>query len=115
MTRRMMTGSALLIGLVLGLGAFATPARAQDWTTFYHWPYVPPQVPGNGVQSNQLYDGWYLYPREMRIVPQIQGPYYRNFYGGKKVLGLDRQPHWFHDWSHKKKYYQGAHFALDVF
>ena len=26
----------------------------------------------------------YLYPREQRIVPQIQGPYYRNFYGGNR-------------------------------
>ncbi|QDV33659.1 hypothetical protein [Tautonia plasticadhaerens] len=115
MTRRMIATSALVLGLAFAFGGVARPASAQDWTSFYHWPYVPPQVPGNGVQTNQLYDGWYLYPKEMRIVPQIQGPYYRNFYGGKKHLGLDRMPHWLHDWSSKKKYYQGHHFALDVF
>ena len=115
MTRRMIAAPVLVLGLTLGL--FGTPDRAaaQDWTSFYHWPYVPPQVPGNGLESNTLYDGWYLYPKEQRIVPQIQGPFYRNYYGGKKILGLDRHPNGlFHDWR-KKKYYQGNHFALDVF
>ena len=27
-------------------------ARAQDWTDYLHWPYVPPQVPGNGFEYN---------------------------------------------------------------
>ena len=67
-------------------------AQAQDWTDYLHWPYVPPQVPGNGFEYQPLYDRFYLYPREQRIVPQIQGPYYRNFYGGKRILGL-RNPH----------------------
>ena len=116
MTRRMIAASALLVGLAFGLVGTPDRASAQDWTSFYHWPYVPPQVPGNGFQSNQLYDGWYLYPKEMRIVPQIQGPYYRNFYGGKKHLGKDRHPNGlFHDWSDGKRFYQGHHFALDVF
>ena len=88
-------------------------AQAQDWTDYLHWPYVPPQAPGNGFESNALYDKFYLYPREQRIVPQIQGPYYRNFYGGYRVLGL-RHPHGWHDWN-KKKFYQGYHFYLDVF
>ncbi len=110
---------SVVVGFALGL-AFALfgagrTASAQNWTDYLHWPYVPPQVPGNGYQNNNLYDGWYLYPREQRIVPQIQGPYYRNFYGGKKILGLDRHPHGlFHDWD-KKKFYQGHHFYLDVF
>ena len=51
--------------------------------------------------------------REQRIVPQIQGPYYRNFYGGKRHLGV-RHPHGWHEWN-KKKFYQGYHFTLDVF
>ena len=76
---------ALAVALV-GLEGASRP-RAQDWTDYLHWPYVPPQVPGNGFEYNGLYDGWYLYPREQRIVPQIQGPYYRNFYGGYRVLG----------------------------
>ncbi len=92
----------------------ARPARAQDWSNYLHWPYVPPQVPGNGFTNNSLYDGFYLYPREQRIVPQIQGPYYRNFYGGKRIAG-HRNPHGlFHEWN-EKKFYHGYHFFLDVF
>ncbi len=105
---------ATLLGAALFLSAGQGSARAQDWNNYLHWPYTPPQVPGNGVQSNALYDGFYLYPREQRIVPQIQGPYYRNFYGGKRILGM-RNPHGlFHEWN-KKKFYQGYHFFLDVF
>ena len=52
-------------------------------------------------------------PREQRIVPQIQGPYYHNFYGGKRHLGY-RHPWGWHEWN-KKKFYQGYHFVLDVF
>ena len=110
-TRQAMLKSLVLAGALLGLSG---SAKAQDWTDYLHWPYVPPQVPGNGFQSNSLYDRFYLYPREQRIVPQIQGPYYRNFYGGSRILGM-RHPHGlFHDWD-KKKFYQGNHFVLDVF
>jgi hypothetical protein len=91
----------------------ARTAQAQEWTDYLHWPYVPPQTPANGFTSSPLYDGFYLYPREQRIVPQIQGPYYRNFYGGYRVLGY-RHPHAWHDW-YKKRFYQGYHFYLDVF
>jgi hypothetical protein len=89
-------------------------AKAQDWTDYLHWPYVPPQVPGNGFEYNGLYDGWYRYPREQRIVPQIQSPYYRNEYGGYRVLGFFRHPHGWCGWQ-KKKWYQGMHFTMDVF
>ena len=102
-----------LVAALLGFGGLRS-AQAQDWTDYLHWPYVPPQVPGNGFEYNGLHDGWYRYPREQRIVPQIQGPYYRNYYGGYRVLGFFRHPHGWHDWS-KKKYYQGYHFYLDVF
>lgn len=102
----------LAIGLLAASGGGS--ARAQDWSDYLHWPYAPPQNPGNGFQYNPLYDGWYLYPREQRIVPQIQGPLYRNFYGGKRILGF-RNPHGcFHDWN-KTRFYQGNHFILDVF
>lgn len=102
--------------LALALGAFGGvgSAKAQDWTDFYHWPYVPPQVPGNGFEYNGLYDGWYRYPREQRIVPQIQGPYYRNEYGGYRIFGIFSHPHGWHGWQ-KKKFYQGMHFTMDVF
>jgi hypothetical protein len=107
----------MLKALVLSAGLFGLAgsgtAKAQDWSDYLHWPYVPPQVPGNGFQYNALYDRFYLYPREQRIVPQIQGPYYRNFYGGKRILGI-RTPHGPHDWN-KKRFYQGYHFYLDVF
>ena len=89
------------------------PAKAQDWTDYLHWPYTPPQVPGNGHEYNSLHDKFYLYPREQRIVPQIQGPYYRNYYGGSRILGF-RHPDGWHGLN-KMKYYQGYHFALDVF
>jgi hypothetical protein len=101
-----------LTAALLGFGGLPS-AQAQDWTDYLHWPYVPPQVPGNGFEYNALHDQFYTYPREKRIVPQIQGPYYRNFYGGKRHLGI-RHPHGWHDWN-KKKYYQGYHFYLDVF
>lgn len=113
-----MSHTSLLKALALALGllgfAGGSPAPAQDWSDYLHWPYVPPQVPGNGFETNALHDKFYLYPREQRIVPQIQGPYYRNFYGGKRIFG-HRNPHGcFHDWE-KKKWYQGHHFVLDVF
>jgi hypothetical protein len=103
---------ALALGLVgfSGVGS----AKAQDWTDYYHWPYIPPQLPANGFQYNTLYDGFYLYPREQRIVPQIQGPYYRNFYGGKRLLGHRFPRGCFHDWNKTWLYY-GNHFLLDVF
>ena len=88
-------------------------AEAQDWGDYLHWPYVPPQVPGNGFEYRSLYDGHYVYPREQRIVPQIQGPYYRNFYGGRMIFG-HRHPNNYHGLN-KQKYYEGYHFALDVF
>ena len=102
--------------LALALSAFGgvKSAQAQDWTDYLHWPYVPPQVPGNGFEYNGLYDGWYRYPREQRIVPQIQGPYYRNYYGGYRVFGFFRHPNGWHDWN-KKGWYKGNHFTLDVF
>ena len=98
---------------LLGLGGLNS-AQAQDWTDYLHWPYVPPQVPGNGFDYNGLYDGWYKYPREQRIVPQIQGPYYRNFYGGKMNLGWRRSINWPHG-INKSRYYSGYHYVLDVF
>ena len=110
--RKLLKAAALAFGL-FGFAAAGSSARAQDWTDYLHWPYVPPQVPGNGFEYHALYDRFYLYPREQRIVPQIQGPYYRNFYGGKRILGI-RTPHGWHDWD-KKRYYQGYHFYLDVF
>ena len=112
MSRRSSLRALILAAAVVGLSGLS--ARAQDWTDYLHWPYVPPQVPGNGFQYNALYDGFYLYPREMRLVPQIQGPYYRNYYGGHRILGIRVPNGCFHDWN-KKKWYQGSHFELDVF
>src|SRR4051794_32018359 len=111
-----MRGRSMLKALALAmvLFGFSGAARAQDWSDYLHWPYTPPQVPGNGFEYGSLYDGFYRYPREQRIVPQIQGPYSRNFYGGKRVKGIRR---WVGggETSHKKTFYEGNHFALDVF
>ncbi len=112
MSRGSWIQALVLFVALLGVGGIGS-AQAQDWTDYLHWPYVPPQVPGNGFEYRSLYNNFYLYPREQRIVPQIQGPYYRDFYGGYRVLGL-RHPHGWHDWN-KKKFYQGYHFYLDVF
>jgi hypothetical protein len=92
----------------------AAKSHAQDWTDYLHWPYNPPQNPGAGFEYNSLSDGMYLYPREQRIVPQIQGPYYRNFYGGQRILG-HRSPHGFFHELNKKRWYKGYHYFLDVF
>jgi hypothetical protein len=112
-SRRQSLRKALVLAVGLIGFAGAGSARAQDWTDYLHWPYVPPQVPGNGFQYQALYDRFYLYPREQRIVPQIQGPYYRNFYGGKRKLGFRHNNNW-HGW-HKTRFYEGNHFYLDVF
>ena len=99
---------------LLGLSS-VNPVKAQDWTNYLHWPYNPPQVPGNGQEYKSLHDGFYLYPREQRIVPQIQGPLYRNFYGGTLKKGFFRKPAGGHGGLDNMKYYQGHHFTLDVF
>lgn len=98
---------------MVGLGGVSS-AKAQDWSDYLRWPYTPPQVPGNGFEYKSLHDGFYLYPREQRIVPQIQGPYYDNFYGGRRIFGF-RKPHGGVHGLNKMRYYQGYHFALDVF
>lgn len=113
MSRRSLL-TALTLTVALGGFAGARSAQAQDWTDYLHWPYVPPQVPGNGFEYRALYDKFYVYPRQQRIVPQIQGKYYRNYYGGKRILGVRLPNGYFHDWN-KKKFYEGYHFYLDVF
>lgn len=111
MSRRGLLRALVIFGALLGLSSLSGSAQAQDWGDYLHWPYTPPQVPGNGFQYQPLHDGWYLYPREQRIVPQIQSKYYRNFYGGQRVFGIR---HVWHEWN-KKNWYQGYHFFLDVF
>ena len=113
-----MTRNARFKALTLALAflgfAGTDTAQAQDWSSYLHWPYSPPQVPGNGHDYKSLNDGWYTYPREQRIVPQIQGPYYRNFYGGSRKAGLFRHANGFHGLNNMK-YYEGYHHTLDVF
>jgi hypothetical protein len=102
-----------LAGALVGF-AGSGQAKAQDWGDYLHWPYVPPQMPGNGFEYRSLYDGFYVYPREQRIVPQIQSKYYRNYYGGQRVWGI-RKKLGLYDIDYSKHFYQGNHFALDVF
>ena len=112
MSRGSLLKSLILSTAILGLSGLS--AKAQDWSDYLHWPYTPPQAPGNGFEYKSLNDGWYLYPREQRIVPQIQSKYYMNYYGGQRVLGIHKQPFGVHG-NTKKRYYQGHHYTLDVF
>ena len=112
-----MSKGTLLKSLVLAtalLGLSGLSAKAQDWSDYLHWPYTPPQYPGSGHEYKALYDGWYVYPKEQRIVPQIQGPFYRNYYGGTRIGGIHKYAEAHHPW-YKRKYYQGHHYILDVF
>ena len=111
--RRTTCFKALTMAAVLVAFGVTGTAKAQDWGDYLHWPYVPPQVPGNGFEYRSLYDGFYTYPREQRIVPQIQGPSYRNFYGGTRKAGHSHPNNW--HGLNKMKFYQGYHFTLDVF
>jgi hypothetical protein len=117
-TRRwIVSRGSLLKSFVLAtalLGLSGLSASAQDWTDYMHWPYNPPQNPGSGHEYKSLYDGWYLYPKEQRIVPQIQGPFYRNYYGGTRKFGIQKYAESLHPWT-KRKFYQGNHYILDVF
>jgi len=109
--------SSLIKGLLLGLALLlqtSVSAHAQDWSDYLHWPYVPPQNAGSGFEYKPLYDNYYTYPREQRIVPQIQGPFYRNYYGGKRVGGIHATVGNNRPW-YQRKYYQGNHYILDVF
>lgn len=112
-----MSRGSLLRSFVLTLavvGLSGASAKAQDWSNYLHWPYTPPQNPGSGFEYKGLYDGWYTYPKEQRIVPQIQGPFYRNYYGGTRTAGFHKYAEALHPWN-KRKYYQGNHYILDVF
>ena len=77
-------------------------------------PTSRPRIPGSGFEYKSLYDGWYTYPKEQRIVPQIQGPFYRNYYGGSRMVGIHKYAEAHHPW-YKRKFYQGYHYILDVF
>jgi hypothetical protein len=76
--------------------AWGTTYTTQDWQRFYHYPYVyyPQNFWGNEYyrSADSLY---YRYPPEMRI------PVYNR--------------HWHNYYPSPRKFYQGAHFALDVF
>ncbi len=112
-----MSRGSLLRTLVLSaalIGLSSLSAKAQDWSDYLHWPYTPPQTPGSGHEYKALYDGWYQYPKEQRIVPQIQGPFYRNYYGGTRTFGIQKYAEAHHPW-YKRKYYKGYHYILDVF
>lgn len=114
MSRARLVKLAIAALMLLGMGVFS-PSQAQDWDKYYHWPQTPPQVPANGYDYSSLYDGFYVYPRDQRIVPQIQSPYYRNFYGGQRHFGLFSKESKLFKSSGHLRFYQGYHFTLDVF
>ena len=112
MSRGSFLKSIVLSTALLGLSGYS--AKAQDWSDYLHWPYVPPQAQGSGFEYKGLNDGYFVYPREQRIVPQIQGPFYRNYYGGTRKAGFHKYAEALHPWN-KRKFYQGNHYILDVF
>ena len=101
---------AVLCACILGL-AVSSESRAdqrafgrvwggaysnQDWTRFYHYPYV--YYPQNfwGSEYYRSADSlYYRYPAEMRI------PVYNR--------------HWFSDYPTPRPYHRGHHFVLDIF
>ena len=126
--------STRLFGLGLFLAAFSggSSAQAQEWQDYLYWPYYPPQY-GSQYHQENYYEGHYIYPREMRVYPQIPGPGYINFYGGQKIYhhrtpslletghnyrfaGKDYPGpiNYFHSYGGQRFYY-GNHFRLDVF
>jgi hypothetical protein len=76
--------------------SWGTTYTTQDWERFYHYPYVyyPQNFWGNEYyrSADSLY---HRYPAEMRI------PVYNR--------------HWHNEYPSPRKFYKGAHFALDVF
>ena len=112
MSRGSLLKTFVMATALLGLSGLS--AKAQDWSDYLHWPYVPPQNAGSGFEYKSLHDGWYTYPKEQRIVPQIQGPFYRNYYGGYRKAGIHTFAESLHPWT-KRRYYQGHHYILDVF
>jgi hypothetical protein len=75
---------------------WGTSYNTQDWTRFYHYPYV--YYPQNFWaqdyyrSSESLY---YRYPQEMRI------PVYNRA--------------WHNEYPQSRRYHSGSHFELDVF
>ncbi len=112
MSRGSLLRTLVLSGVMIALSGLS--AKAQDWSDYLHWPYIPPQNTAGGAGYQGLYDGWYSYPKEQRIVPQIQGPFYRNYYGGQRLAGIHKYAEAHHPW-YKRKFYQGHHYVLDVF
>lgn len=126
--------AAVVLGMAAALFlAGGTEAGAQEWSDYLHWPYVSPNTPANGFDHQQLYDGHHLYPREMRVYPQIPGPGYYNFYSGQMIHGKRTKSmletghnyrmfqrnvpgpiNWLHSYWGQRFYY-GNHFKLDVF
>lgn len=105
-------------------------AKAQDWSDYLHWPYTPPQVPANGFEYKSLYDGWHVYPREMRYYPAVKGKLYYNDLAGQSRFGKRQQPNLTTPWNYRvfgwgipgpinfstpQRFYYGHHYDLDVF
>ncbi len=98
------------LGLFLTLALFSTEAQAQqafgrqwagtystqDWSRFYHYPYVYyPQNFWAGDYYRSAEDLYFRYPPEMRI------PVYNR--------------KWHNYYPQERRYHQGHHFILDVF
>ena len=89
-------GFALALSIGILVAAHAATAKAEEWGRFYHWPYSNfHQYQWTPYEYEQVHDGNYRYPKQMRVEPSKFGS---------------------RDWSTvRKPYYRGNHFILDRF
>ncbi len=97
MTLRRAIRRIAVVTLVCGImGLAQSTAKAQDWGRYYHWPYSDfHQYQWTPYQYEQVYDGNYRYPKQMRE--------FQTRHGWRNWLSV------------RKPYYRGNHFILDRF